>query len=62
MQHVTEVRKENSLLKTKCDLLRIENEQKKSVLVGLRVEHDTRWVLVLEHTPPQSYYHKFTLV
>ena len=39
-KHVSEVRKENSILKTKCDLLKIENDQHKSTLLGVKVTHE----------------------
>ena len=39
-KHISEVRKENSILKTKCDLLKIENDQQKSTLLGMKVTHE----------------------
>ena len=37
----SEIRKENTFLKTKCDLLKIDSEQQKSTLVGFKVTHET---------------------
>ena len=40
-QDATEVRKENTFLKTKCDLLTIDYNQQKSTLLGIKVTHET---------------------
>ena len=47
-KHVSEVRKENSILKTKCDLLKIENDQHKSSLLGMKVTHEAELMRLAE--------------
>ena len=45
---ISDLKNELSILKTKCDLLKIENDQQKANLTGMRVEHEAKIKNLLE--------------